>query len=132
MDADRTLVVFGKIEDLMNWLFELDLGRQTIRQLKRVGFDQSQTTLSIRPSQLRQNSGRVSNSDRNGHPAFLIRVVMDPRDLAFFPANRHHFKPVILVNKIARIKIRAPMEIFDDRIDIDGVVRSETDKHCRR
>jgi hypothetical protein len=53
----------------------------------------------------------VQFSDRDRHPAELAGMVMYSRCLALLPTDRHHLEPLILVDQIARVKIRTPMQI---------------------
>ena len=52
-------------------------------------------------------------------------MIVYPRYLPLFPADRHHLEPIILVYKITSVEFRAPMEIVCDRIHLDRRIGEE-------
>ena len=59
------------------------------------------------------------------HPAALFTMIVHTRYLARFPADGHHFEPVVFVNQIARVKVRTPEQVFLNRISLDRMTVEE-------
>src|ERR1700733_8495751 len=60
--------------------------------------------------------------DGNGHPAFLLPMIVYSRDLADLPADRHKLKAVVLIYKIACVARRLPVKVFENGIDLNWVL----------
>src|SRR5688572_21456609 len=98
----------------MDRLLELDLGDQTLRQLKRVRLTQLAVAARL-VHLLDREVLALESSDRDGHPASLLAVVMYSRDMPRLPADRHHLEAIILVDQIPSVEVRAPEEESLDR-----------------
>jgi hypothetical protein len=75
MNADRTLVEFGKVQYLMDRLFEFDLGCETIGKIERIGLYQ----FAVSSALVYLGNRKILSSqfaDGYSHPAFLIGMVV--------------------------------------------------------
>jgi len=124
MNTDSTLTKFLQVQDLVDRLFEFDLGRKTIAKLERIGL--SKFTVIIR---LIQSFDRkvlpFQSPDRHRHPTLLIGVIMYLRLLSALPADGQQLKPIVSVDQISRVMVAAPVKVPRDRIDIDRVIGKE-------
>jgi len=124
MKAYGAIVEFRKVEYLMDRLFELDLRREAIGKFERIGFPK----FAIPGCFIDRVDGEIlslQSSDRDRHPASLLAMVMDSRDLAAIPADRHQLKSIVLEDKIPSVKLLAPEKIFLDRVDLDRILAEE-------
>jgi hypothetical protein len=60
-------------------------------------------------------------ADWYGHPAILVGVIMDARNLPFLPTQSHQLETLVLVNQIARIKLFAPKKKRCNRINVNRI-----------
>src|SRR5690349_6251582 len=102
-------------------LFQLHLRGDAIGELECVRFTQLTKTLRL-VDRLYREILTSQAADRHGHPAFLIGMVVNTRDLTFFPADHHQLEAVILMNEVPRVTAVAPKEEPIKRCRVDGIL----------
>ncbi len=127
VDADGALIVFGKIQDLVDGFERIDVGRMRRVHLINVGSDEiaCSAVFSIGMAILDTKVLHFEATDWRGHPTILVAMIVDAAELADFPADGHAFEHVVLENQVAGVAAFGEEEIFLERFGTDGVVEDE-------
>ena len=127
VDADGALIVFGKIENLMDG-FEgiyvdgicgvhfVDVGRSEPTRAGVIG-----DGVAIFDAEILD----LKAADGSGHPAVLIAMIVDAGELADFPADGHTFEEIIFENEIARVAALGEKNIFFEGVGADVILDDE-------
>ncbi len=124
VDADGALIVFGKIQDLVDGFERIDVGGVRRVHLINVGSDEiaCSAMFSIGVTILDTEVLHFEAADRRGHPTILVAMIVDAAELADFPADSHALEHVVLENQVAGVAAFGEEEIFPERFGTDGVV----------
>jgi hypothetical protein len=111
VDANGALAEFGEIEDLVNRLEGIDIGRMSGVHLVDVGGDDAARAVggvAIIHAEILD----LQAANRSRHPTVLVAMIVDAAGLAHFPADGHAFEDFVLENEIAGVIAFGEEEIF--------------------
>src|SRR5687768_1944556 len=100
---------------------KLHLSGETVGQLESIGLSEL-AVAALFIDLFHRKVLSFQTADRNRHPTALFAVIVYARNLSGLPADRHHFKSIVLIYEIPRIERLAPENILLKRIGIDRVV----------
>ena len=124
MNADCPFVKFSQIKNLMDRLFKFDLRGKTVGKFKFIRLAKFAVAGRF-VDRLNRKVLPFQAADRHGHPATLVIMVMNSRNLASFPTDRHHLKSLVFIDQIAGVTGWAPEQIFTYRFDVHRVLAQE-------
>src|ERR1051326_6614994 len=125
VNADRALIVFWQIQNLMNGFEGIDVSGAC--GVHFVDVCRSETTgATMLVFRLFSFDAKILNfqaADRRGHPAILTAVIVNSAELADFPADGHTFEDLVLVDQIAGVAALGEEEKLLEGFGPDGVMK---------
>src|SRR5215813_3513991 len=118
MQTHRALIKFRKVQHLVNGFFWIYFCWQRLVNIEAVSFFK---TAIPRGTVLVQNAKVLHSqpASRNGHPAVLIMMVMNLRDLSDLPTDRQQLKKIVLKDQVSRVMVFAEEGVRPERILIN-------------
>jgi hypothetical protein len=120
VDADGALAEFGQIEDLVDGLEGIDVGRMGGVHLVDIGGDDATCAVGG-VAVIHAEILDLQTADGSRHPTVLVAMIVDAAGLAYFPADGHALEDVVLENEIAGVIALGEEEIFVERLRADGM-----------
>src|SRR6266852_8157983 len=102
VDADGALVEFGEIQNLMDGLERVDIGRMRGVHFVDVGRNDAASAaraITIVNAEILD----LQPADGRGHPAILIAMVVNAAGLADLPADGHALEDFVFEDEIASV-----------------------------
>ena len=127
VNADGALIVFGEIENLMDGFEGIDVDGIGGVHFVDVGGDES-TGAGVVGGGVAIFDAEILDlkaADGGGHPAILIAMIVDARELADFPADGHTFEEIVFENEIAGVAALGEKNIFFERVGADVILDDE-------
>jgi hypothetical protein len=122
VDADGALAEFGQIEDLVDGLEGIDVGRMGGVHLVDVGGDDATRALGgVAIIHAEILDLQTANGSR--HPTVLVAMIVDAAGLTNFPADGHALEDVVFEDEIAGVVAFGEEEIFVERLRADGMAK---------
>ena len=124
VDADRALLEFGKIENLMDRLEGIDVGGMGGVHFVDVGGDEA-AGAAVGAGGVMVLDAEVLDfeaADGSGHPTVLVAMIVDAAGLADFPADGHALEDVVFEDEVAGVVAFGPEEIFIERFGTNLVI----------
>jgi hypothetical protein len=127
VNADGALIVFGEIENLVDGFKRIDVdgiggvhfvnvGRLEPTRAGVVGKSVAVFDAEILDLQAANGSG---------HPAILVAMIVDTRELADFPADGHTFEKIIFENEVAGVAALGEEDVFVEGVRTDVILHDE-------
>ena len=121
VNADGALIVFGKIENLMDRFEGVDVTRIGGVHFIDVG-RQEPTGAGVVGGGVAVFDAEILDLEAaygGGHPTILVAMIVDARELADFPADGHTFEKIILENEVAGVAALGEENIFFEGVGAD-------------
>ena len=128
VQAQRPLVELWKVQHLVHRLSRIHLSRHRSVNIERIGWLKA-TVPSLIMLLDHAEILHSKPSHRHRHPAVLVLVIVNPRDLANFPADCQQLEQRVLEDQIPGVVVLAEEHIrlqrlFVDRMPLDIVVNA--------
>jgi hypothetical protein len=120
VDADRALVEFGEIEDLMDGLERVDVGGMGSVHFVNFGGDDAAGAVGS-VAIVHAKVLDLQAADGGGHPTILAAVIVDAAGLANFPADGHAFEDFVFEDEVAGVVALGIEAVFFESVGTDGV-----------
>jgi 23S rRNA (adenine2503-C2)-methyltransferase len=122
VDADGALAEFGQIENLVDGLEGIDVGRMGCVHFVDVGGDDAARAVGgVAVIHAEILDFQAANGSR--HPTVLVAMIVDAAGLTDFPADGHTLEDVVFENEIAGVIAFGEEEIFVERLRADGMAK---------
>jgi len=127
VNADGALIVFGKIEDLVDGFEGIDVDGIRGIHFIDVGGDEFAGAgvigggVAVFDAEILD----LEAADGGGHPAILVAMIVDAGELADFPADGHTFEEIVLEDEIACVTALGEKRIFFEGVGADVILDDE-------
>jgi len=123
VDADGTLVEFGKIEHLVDRLERIDVsGMSGVHFIDLGGKNAAGAMGGI--ALVDTEILDFQSADGRGHPAILAAMIVDAAGLASFPADRQTLEDIVAEDEIAGVITLGEKEILVESFRENGMTKN--------
>src|SRR5260370_721519 len=120
VDADGALLEFGEIQDLVDGLERVDIGRMGGVHFVDVGRKDA-TGAARAVALVNAEILDLQPADSRGHPPLLFTMVMDTAGLAGLPTDSNALEGFVLEGEIASVIALRKIAVFVERLRADRV-----------
>ena len=127
VNADGALIVFGEIQNLVNGFEGIDIAGIGSVHFVNVGRHKP-TGAGVVGKGMAVFNAEILNfeaADGGRHPAVLVAMVVNARELADFPADGHAFEEIVFEDQVAGVTALREIEIFFERFRADVMADDE-------